>query len=273
MISHPTPTSFPFPLPTSSSASSPSVPSGVPPHSVWGSSPSVPLSLCPFVPFSLSEFFSPPTANRWTPPLTIIASLACTCTTAHAEATPPTEAAPIFWIGRAVWPTPWLLAQLSITNPSIFIDPPDHTTLLWTVDQCLRTGGSRIVIADGSRMNMTATRRLQLASESMHASCFLARPHSDLSQLSAAARRWFITPHPSDNDLPAWRMQLLRDRSSSLLSGMESPVWLIRTTRHAPQSQAHHVILNSRSCPFHLSAELVDRSAVPPLRTKRYAFA
>jgi hypothetical protein len=77
----------------------------------------------------------------------------------------------------------------------VFIDPPDDHSRLWAIDLALRSSGVSTVIADGSRLSMASSRRLQLAAASGGqggALCLLARPPWEITELSAAATRWMI---------------------------------------------------------------------------------
>jgi len=130
----------------------------------------------------------------------------------------------VLWIGRRVWPYPRTLtrggglmervgleprsqlapAQLegaqfsleladaargqsdrALLDHSLFIDPPDRKGLLWAVDAALRCPSVVAVVADGSGLPMPASRRLQLAAESGAGLCFLARPATELRQITA----------------------------------------------------------------------------------------
>ena len=216
---------------------------------------------------TLIEFFSPAPANHFLPPLTIMGYIA-------RATSPDTTPSPIFWIGRRTFPTPWLLALLNLHTSSLFIDPPDAASTLWTIDPCLRTGGTRIIVADGSHLDMSATRRIQLACESARAHCLLARPDYERAELSAAAMRWHIAPAISDNDLPAWQMTLLRDKRSSLFAGADSPAWTIRTMRIShTQPEEHHENNNIAPCPLHLSSQLVNSAGIAAPRPRRKHFA
>lgn len=118
------------------------------------------------------------------------------------------------WIGAACFATPRLLGDLLAR--SLFVDPSDDAARLWAIDLALRSPGVSVVIADGKRLDMAASRRLQLAAqarrdEPAHGPLVLiARPARDLTELSAATTRWVVLPAPSSSLRPRWTVQLLR---------------------------------------------------------------
>ena len=122
------------------------------------------------------------------------------------------------WIGRQCWPHPRVLVRCSdddarLLHCSLFVDPPDDAQRLWAIDVALRCAAVAVVIADGSRLDMAATRRLQLAARAGNTFGLIARPVSDLTQLSVAATRWLVQPTPSPTKQPRWSVQLLRAKT------------------------------------------------------------
>ena len=93
---------------------------------------------------------------------------------------------------------------------SIFVDPPDGASRLWTIDLAARCPGVAAVVADGSGLDMAATRRLQLASEAGSALVLCARPPNEVDHLSAAATRWLVRCAPATDKAPRWIVELLR---------------------------------------------------------------
>jgi protein ImuA len=71
---------------------------------------------------------------------------------------------------------------------------------LWAMEEGLRLGGIAAIIgARGKAMDLTASRRLQLAAEQASIPVLLLRMHNDRKQ-SAAVTRWRISPAPSSRD-------------------------------------------------------------------------
>lgn len=119
----------------------------------------------------------------------------------------------ILWIGRGCWPFPaWLTPDL--LRRSVFIDPACDAERAWAIDQALRCAGVSCVVADGRRIDMPTSRRLQLAAGSSQVLVLMARPPDEIRFLSAARTRWRVTPalnpdarfHPA----PRWTVELLR---------------------------------------------------------------
>jgi hypothetical protein len=164
----------------------------------------------------------------------------------------------VLWIGRrvhpdgrAMIPAPARPDDRQLLRRSLFIDPPDDESRLWTIDQALRHPGA-IVIADGSGLDMAASRKLQLAAEAGGTLGLLARPDADRITRSAATTRWRLAPRPG-GPRPGWRMTLLRARGLSA-DGGDAWTWDVEWDRV--------------TCALHLSADLVGRplaqAASPP---------
>ena len=99
---------------------------------------------------------------------------------------------------------------LTPLDQHLFVDPPDAATRLWAIDLALRCPAVAVTVADGSRLDMAATRRLQLAAHAGGGLGLLARPPWEISELSAAATRWSIRVCPSRTGRPNWKIRLLR---------------------------------------------------------------
>ena len=141
------------------------------------------------------------TARSWAPPLGILLHLALR----SLEGSPGC----VVWIGRRCWPYPHALNSAGLQR-SIFVDPPDGASRLWTIDLAARCSGVAAVVADGSGLDMAATRRLQLASEAGSALVLCARPPNEVDRLSAAATRWLVRCAPATDKAPRWIVELLR---------------------------------------------------------------
>ena len=155
--------------------------------------------------FGLFEV-APPTSQAqdlaaWLPPLTIMIHLA-----RRADG-------PVVWIGRRCWPYPLALGP-DLLARSIFVDVTDLRERAWALDVSLRCRGLDVVIGDGALLNMSATRRLQLAAAEGGSLALILRPPRDLSHLSAASTRWAVSPAPSPlhatESIHRWTLRLLR---------------------------------------------------------------
>jgi protein ImuA len=140
-------------------------------------------------------------ARSWTPPLGILLHLALRSLESASGC--------LAWIGRRCWPYPHVLSSAGLQR-SIFVDPPDGASRLWTIDLAARCPGVAAVVADGSGLDMAATRRLQLAAEAGSALVLCARPPNEVDRLSAAATRWRVRCAPAPGKAPRWIVELLR---------------------------------------------------------------
>ncbi len=167
--------------------------------------------------FGLADAPRAPRMQRWTPPLGILLYLA------RRSLESPDRGgrgrAGVVWIGRRCWP---FFQGLSpddrhvLLRQSIFIDPPDDMSRLWAIDLAARCPAAAAVVADGSRLDMAATRRLQLAAESGSALVLCARPPEEIDHLSAATTRWMVRCAPSADKnprTPRWNVELVRCRA------------------------------------------------------------
>lgn len=107
----------------------------------------------------------------------------------------------------------------------IYVEAGDEKTVLACMEEGLRHGGLGAVVAEITRLSMTASRRLQLAAEA-GGTIGLAvrrwRRHMDASEFgqpTAAATRWRVSVLPS-TPLPVpgigrarWRLELIRCRA------------------------------------------------------------
>ncbi|MEL6430215.1 MAG: hypothetical protein AAFU73_17410 [Planctomycetota bacterium] len=127
-------------------------------------------------------------------------------------------------------------ARSALVERSLFVDPPDDGQRLWTIDAALRCPDVTAVVADGARLGMAATRRLQLAASGANgrgALALLARPPSELGEISAAATRWVIARAPARGHAPRWRARLLRVKGAQLFRGARTArapgnAWAVR---------------------------------------------
>jgi len=181
----------------------------------------------------IHEWFGPadpphiPSASRqaepWSPALCILTHFARQAlAAADAASGGGGSGGAIIWIGRRCRPYPPLLTGPapdgpSLLNRSLFVDPPDDAARLWAIELALRSPASIAVIADGSRLSMSASRRLQLAAKVGTALALIARPPGDLKQLSAAATRWTVHREPSDSSGPRWSVELVRCKGMQAL--------------------------------------------------------
>ncbi len=146
-------------------------------------------------------------------------------------------AARIVWIGRQCWPYPRALLdggagaeERRLLRQSIFIDPPDEASRLWAMDLALRCPAVFGVVADARGLEMSGSRRLQLAAESGGSVGLLARPSAEERSLSVASTRWRVHPVRGPNGRPRWELELMRSREApSVVAGANR--WVVEWSR------------------------------------------
>ncbi len=197
------------------------------------------------MPPGVHEWFGLSDAPRWIPPLGILLYLARRSLRAAGGGR--TE---VVWIGRRCWPFLQGLAPDDrgvLLRQSIFIDPPDDMSRLWAIDLAARCPAVAAVVADGSRLDMAATRRLQLAAESGSALVLCARPPGEIDHLSAATTRWRVRCASSADKIPRWNVELLRCKGM-LPDGQWTVEWRSAKTQVSPKTSriAVHAALVDR---------------------------
>lgn len=145
----------------------------------------------------------------------------------------------------------------------LYVEAGDETTLLACFEEGLRHRALGAVVAEISRLSMTASRRLQLAAESSGVTALAVRrwrratEAADFGQPTAAATRWRVTPQPS-SPLPA--------------PGVGRPRWFIELLRCRAGECAEFTL---EACDekgrLALPAELARRSAAPATGRRRAA--
>lgn len=156
--------------------------------------------------------------KSWHPPLLLLLALIHNAFRAQK-----TKKEFLIWIGRRVWPNGASFPQETLPQfssdmlkQSIFIDPRDNKERLWAILESAASSAVFSVVADGSSMTMTLSRRLQLAATKGSALLFLTRPPWESTSPSAAVTRWKLSPLPSTTEEPRWLLSLLRARGSSV---------------------------------------------------------
>jgi len=147
---------------------------------------------------------------HWSPPLGVLLHLVRQSIDAANAASAPLT---VCWIGRRAWPTAHALATAdgTLLSRSLFVDAGDAPARLWVSDLAARCP-SVLVIADGSKFDMAASRRLQLAVEAGGWMVHLARPPWEAKEISAATTRWRIARDISPANEPRFQIELLRSK-------------------------------------------------------------
>lgn len=152
-------------------------------------------------------------AQRWTPPLCVLAHLAWRAF--DRLSSPPWTV----WIGKRCHPYPRVLVRgddRRLLERSLFVAPGDAASRLWAVDLALRSPAVGCVVADGSDFDRAATQRVQRLARSQAKIALATRPPRQQRQLSAAQTRWRICAAPpllrqsAKGVQPRWSVELLR---------------------------------------------------------------
>jgi protein ImuA len=147
--------------------------------------------------------------------------------------------------GPVLWCCPGEAASGVLYGPGLacFGLPPDRlilvrarrpADLLWAMEEGLRTPGLAAVLGAPRHLDLTASRRLQLAAEGSGVTCLVLRRAESGS--SVAVTRWLVAPAPSGAPFGTdtrdfglararWRVELLRCRGAAVEDGRN--VWLM----------------------------------------------
>lgn len=121
----------------------------------------------------------------------------------------------VFWVGPACWP--WAAPlPAGLRARSVFVNAPrrDPAARVWAVDLLLHSPAAAAVVADGRGLSTAASRRLQLAAEAGDALALLWRADDERGP-SAAHYRWRVTPRPTPDHHPRWRVERLRGKDAA----------------------------------------------------------
>jgi len=153
----------------------------------------------------------------------------------------------ILWIHRnagGLTAPPYAPALAAFVDPARVILASSRRVedALWTMEEGLRCGALAAVIGEIDKVELAATRRLQLAAEKSGVPALLLRVAEKKSAaISAALTRWRVTSAPSRSRLGAdgeslddigglrWRLDLLRNRFGDP-ARTETPSWLVEWT-------------------------------------------
>lgn len=153
----------------------------------------------------------------------------------------------ILWIHRtagALTAPPYAPALAAFVDPArvILASPRRVEDALWSMEEGLRCGALAAVIGEVDKVELAATRRLQLAAEKSGVPALLLRVADKKSAaISASVTRWRVTSAPSRSRLDAdgqslddigglrWRLDLLRNRFGDP-ARTETPSWLVEWT-------------------------------------------
>jgi protein ImuA len=125
------------------------------------------------------------------------------------------------WINpvRNLFP-PALRSFWRLPEHFIFLDLPKEKQALWAMEEVLQCAGFTAVIGEIQQLDLTASRRLQLAAEKSGVTGFLLRRPATALNTIASIARWQLTALPSRLEdglpgvgFPRWQVELLRVRN------------------------------------------------------------
>jgi protein ImuA len=127
----------------------------------------------------------------------------------------------VIWITRRKTVFPPGLVNFGLTpDRIIFIALAKDKDALWAMEEALRCKAVAAVAGEIGNIDLTASRRLQLAAEQGGATGFLLRMNPKSLSSSACATRWNIRPLPSVLEdgmpgvgFPRWEAELLKVRN------------------------------------------------------------
>ncbi len=145
------------------------------------------------------------------------------------------------WIGRRCFPYPAVALRRGggdrrLLERSLFVSPRTPAERLWAIDLALRSPAVGVVIADGSELDLPATRRVQLVAKNHGVPVFLVRPPWERAEPSAAHTRWLVRRSGAGGAAtgpanPTWVIELLRCKGVHLR--MATDAWRLEWDRAA----------------------------------------
>jgi hypothetical protein len=103
------------------------------------------------------------------------------------------------WIGRSAWPASTVLERSGLLEDALLIDARTPAERAWAAELCVKCQAVAAVVADGRGLDLTMTRRLQLAVRDRDCRLIVLRPVGEAGS-SAAGSRWKMTPTPAAGD-------------------------------------------------------------------------
>ena len=125
------------------------------------------------------------------------------------------------WISSSHTIFPPALVSFGI-NPAqiIFIRLRNRNQVLWTIEEALKCEGLTAVVGEINTLDLTQSRRLQLATEQSGVTGFLLRTNQRTLNTNACTCRWQIYPLQSETEdglpgigFPRWNVELLKVRN------------------------------------------------------------
>jgi protein ImuA len=101
----------------------------------------------------------------------------------------------------------------------VFVEARRAGDALWAMEEGLRSGGVAAVYGEGVALDLTTSRRLQLAAEASGKTALALLTSRRAAAVTAATTRWRVTALPSlacdGESRPRWRIELVRCRGGN----------------------------------------------------------
>lgn len=110
------------------------------------------------------------------------------------------------------------LARFGVSAERIvFLEAERTPDVLWAMEEGLRAASLVAVYGEGIALDLTSSRRLQLAAEASGRTALALTKPQKRPSVTAAATRWRVTVVPSRDydDSPRWRIELVRCRGGN----------------------------------------------------------
>lgn len=125
------------------------------------------------------------------------------------------------WIGRGRMLFPPALNYFGVLpHKIIFVDIKKEKDLLWAVEEAFKCSALSAVVGEVKELNLTESRRLQLALEKSKVTGLLHRINPRITSAVASVCRWQISPLPTivtdglpGLGMPSWQVKILKVRN------------------------------------------------------------
>lgn len=154
----------------------------------------------------------------------------------------------IVWIGASCFPYPRTLVRGTdrrLLERSILVSPRHPKQRFTALDIALRSSAVSLIVADGTGLDMPATRWLHLLAQAQRCMVLLVRPTAEQDTLSAARTRWLVrATHPAKVDeVSTSRSMTSRSMTSQSMTSRSTtspfkPAWDINLLRCKDKASA-----------------------------------
>lgn len=134
----------------------------------------------------------------------------------------------IVWIEDSVWPLPQYLFEISKSEAFLkkcfFVQAKSSKTKEWVLDQCARTKGVGLIIAELSGLSRNTLKKLSIAAKYSGATILFFKHKKDAFSSFSFTSKWNVSPLKSEERIPHFKLEL----NSYKGSGIGSVKWNIR---------------------------------------------